>query len=162
MAIDFWRILDPFSSYFWRVFLIRFAGYRNVHFDTAATCEILHFPSQSPPVYEFCLADEVRKIVKIFFGKIKIITWKMHSEWEDLSDTLFGNILALFWLHVGSILEPQRFPKPSKIASGEVSTRKKVVLEASPCEKRWLLSPQRRLPGGARLISPPYVGPSFG
>ena len=55
LLIDFGPILDLFLE----GFLIRFAGYRNVHFDTATTCEILHFSSQSPPVYDFCLTDEV-------------------------------------------------------------------------------------------------------
>ena len=67
--IDFWLILDPFWTYFWRVFGIRFKDRRHVHVHNATTCEILHFSSQSPPVYDFGLADEFSKNVKEFSEK---------------------------------------------------------------------------------------------
>ena len=43
---------------------------------------------------------------------------KTSSESNTLSGILFGAILALFWLYVGSILGPISFPKPFKIALG--------------------------------------------
>ena len=106
--------LTSFFKYFSMIFwLRRYSKILKIYCKTGVILNIRIFHS-----HDATIQNSIEKSLKRTAQKSMKIGPKTSSESNTLSGILFGAILAPFWLHADSILDPISFPKPFRIALG--------------------------------------------
>ena len=100
--IDFSSISDPFWTYFWKVFWIRFGDRWHMHVNNATPVKYINFSSYPPQDTNFAFPDNCGKSLRFFLGKLRK-SFKKRVPNKKLCRRSF---LEPYWVHFGSILDP--------------------------------------------------------